>query len=121
MQPGSSQNNLTPSLASMSMVNSVGASGGKKQSLLSQISNKAGTIYVLSVSSLVMPTLENLVRMCVEHVITKLLALSSKVIRTYISKVILGFLPPYPLLTGKNEESKSKKTKHNHLEFITKP
>jgi hypothetical protein len=50
-----------------------------------------------------------------------LLALSSKVRRTGISKVLLGFLPPYPLLTAKkNEEEKSKKTKHNHLAFYHK-
>jgi hypothetical protein len=65
--------------------------------------------------------LDNLGRMCVEPVTMELLALSSKVERTYISKVPLGFLPPYPLFTSKkNEEAKSKKTKHNHLEFYHK-
>jgi hypothetical protein len=65
--------------------------------------------------------LDNLVRMCVEPVIMELLALSSKVRRTDISKVLLDFLPPYPILTAKkNEEAKSKKTKHNHLEFYHK-
>jgi hypothetical protein len=39
----------------------------------------------------------------------ELLALSSKVRGTYINKVLLGFLPPYPLLTAqKKEEAKSK-------------
>jgi hypothetical protein len=53
--------------------------------------------------------------------IMELLALSIKVRRTYISKVLLGFLPPYPLMTAKkNEEAKSKKTKHNHLELYHK-
>jgi hypothetical protein len=46
------------------------------------------------------------------------LALSSKVRWTDIIKIILGFLPPYPLLNAKkNEEAKSQKTKHNHLAF----
>jgi hypothetical protein len=59
--------------------------------------------------------------MCVEPVIMELLALSSKVRRTYISKVLPGFLSPYPLFNAKkNEESKSKKTKYNHLEFYHK-
>jgi hypothetical protein len=65
--------------------------------------------------------LDNLGRMCVEPVIMELLALSSKLRRTDISKVLLGFLPPNPLLTAKKiEEAKSKKTKHNHLEFYHK-
>jgi hypothetical protein len=65
--------------------------------------------------------LNNLGRMCVEPVIMELLALSIKVRWTDISKIILGFLPPYPLLTAKkNEEAKSKKTKHNHLAFYHK-
>jgi hypothetical protein len=51
----------------------------------------------------------------------ELLALSSKVRRTDISKILLGFLLPYPLLTTKkNEESKSQKTKHNYLAFYHK-
>jgi hypothetical protein len=51
----------------------------------------------------------------------ELLALSSKVRRIDISKIILGFLPPYPLLAAKNnEEAKSQKTKHNHLAFYHK-
>jgi hypothetical protein len=51
----------------------------------------------------------------------ELLALSSKVRCTDINKVILVFLPPYPLLTAKkNEEAESKKTKHNHLAFYHK-
>jgi hypothetical protein len=57
MQPGISKKNLTPSLASVSLVNSVGASGGKKRTYLSQRSSKTGTISVLSVSSLMVPTL----------------------------------------------------------------
>jgi hypothetical protein len=65
--------------------------------------------------------LDNLGRMCVEPVITELLVLSSKVIRTDIRKVLLGLLPPYPLLTAKkNEEAKSKKTKQHRLAFYHK-
>jgi hypothetical protein len=65
--------------------------------------------------------LDNLGRMCVEPVILEFLALSRKVRCIDIRKVLLGFLPPYPLLTAKkNEEAKSKKTKHNHLEFYNK-
>jgi hypothetical protein len=65
--------------------------------------------------------LENLCRMRVEPVIMELLALSSKVIRTDIIKIILGFLPPYTLLTAKNnEEAKLQRTKHNHLAFCHK-
>jgi hypothetical protein len=64
--------------------------------------------------------MDNLGRMCVEPIM-ELLALSSKVRRTDISKVILGFLPPYSFLTAKkNEEAKSKKTKNNHLAFYHK-
>jgi hypothetical protein len=47
--------------------------------------------------------LDNLGIMCVEPVIMELLALSRKVRCTDISKVLLGFLPPYPLLTAKKE------------------
>jgi hypothetical protein len=62
--------------------------------------------------------LDNLERMCVEPMLMELLELSSKVRCTDISKVILGFLPPDPLLTTKNnEEAKSKKKKRNHLAF----
>jgi hypothetical protein len=43
--------------------------------------------------------LDNLGMMCVEPVIMELIALSIKLGRTYINKVLLGFLPPYPLLT----------------------
>jgi hypothetical protein len=65
--------------------------------------------------------LENLGRMCVEPVIMELLALSSKVRCTDITKILLGFFPPYPLLTAKkNEEAKSQKTKYNHLAFYHK-
>jgi hypothetical protein len=48
--------------------------------------------------------MDNLGRMHVEPVIMELLALSSKVRRTDIIKVILGFLPTYQLLTAKNNE-----------------
>jgi hypothetical protein len=48
--------------------------------------------------------LYNLGRMCVEPVIMELFALSSKVRHTYIIKILLSFLPPYPLLTAKNNE-----------------
>jgi hypothetical protein len=43
----------------------------------------------------------------------------SKIHRHY--QIILGFLPPYPLLTAKkSEEAKSKKNKQNHIEFYRK-
>jgi hypothetical protein len=64
--------------------------------------------------------LDNLGRMCVEPVIMELLELSSKVRCTDIIKFLLVFLPPYPLLTAKKGEAKSKSTKHNHLAFYHK-
>jgi hypothetical protein len=112
MQPGSSQKNLILPLVIVCMVSSVGVSGGKKRKHLSQRSNKIGIICTLS-AFFDGAHLDNLGRICVEPVIMELLVLSSKVRRTDIIKVLLGFLPPYPLLTvKKNEEAKSKKTKH---------
>jgi hypothetical protein len=65
--------------------------------------------------------LDNLCRICAEPVMMELLALSSKVIRTDINKILLGVLPPHPFLTTKkNEEAKSQKTKHNQLAFYHK-
>ena len=62
--------------------------------------------------------LDQIGRMCVEPVIIELLALSSEVRKTDKSKVLIGFLPPYPVLTAqKNEESKSTKSELNYMEF----
>jgi hypothetical protein len=63
--------------------------------------------------------LDNLGRMCVEPVIMELLALSRKVRHTYISKVLLGFLPPYPLLTAKKKGIQKQKDQIQPLRVLS--
>jgi hypothetical protein len=62
--------------------------------------------------------LDQIGRMCVEPVIIELLSFSSAIRKTDKSKVLLGFLPPYPVVTAqKNEEARSTKSKLNYMEF----